>query len=64
MEERDLTQGQSSASNLQHSCTAASYKIAQLELRLIHTATPTFVRDGYDGMACSELLMSFVFELA
>ena len=61
MEERDLTQGQSSASNLQHSCTAASYKIAQLELRLIlGPATPTFVRDGYDGMACSVLLMSFV----
>ena len=50
--ERDLTQGRPSASNLQHSsCTADSYKIPQLAL--LGTVTPAFVRDGYDGMACS-----------
>ena len=70
VEERDVTQGRPSATNLQQSsccCTEeAAYKIDQLELlRLILTpATLTFVREGYDGMACSVLLMSFLFELA
>ena len=70
VEERDVTQGRPSATNLQHSCccctASAAYKIDQLELlRLILTpATPPFVREGYDGMACSGLLMSFLFELA
>ena len=70
VEERDVTQGRPSATNLQHSCCCcteeAAYKIDQLELlRLILApATPPFVREGYDGMARSVLLMSFLFELA